>query len=984
LFRARSGGFWRRRAIHAPTSRPASAMHALMVRVLEGRQLNSAGQLFSISDYDVITDLHTTFARLKDIFNAPGFLDREVDKEVVSIVVTRITAAIRTTNSMETYCAEMVDVLTAALRHPMVVLEKGEIVDSPHCKIATELISSLFLHYSKKSVMTLAIPVALQALSTGHTDLVRSTTSYISLAAIYNHRALAHYSLQIISLIIAGNYSLCRVLPQIYPENREPVHAHLHQLLRLLDTADSADRVSLIMLASIVSNHKPDLLLPFLHPLIRFLPSSPTCTAVVHILNSFVSQGRTNELVDYVHILCKSIDDPELASNHAQMAKILASIGRRSPSLASLAMDSLVNCTYRLCSGYDSSVKMTPGGSTESVTADTLPVLLTQIESVGETYPQSLAPHLGTLRRLARFPGTSRQIERILTQSGIVTDDDVTIISIKSGAYDTSNRDASCDSLSLLSKRSLPPPSSTSSTLNSCHLPPYVGSTPVRPSYGGTNGVDASAIELDKNTQNLANLYQSNRSSSSLSKAWSRSYGSMLQSLQQRSGSDALQSGSNGGVAAAAAAPNTNTGSRESSSTHLPSRASIAPLHMLYPPSPYGPPPKTQTLPSSFNPPSASTPLSYQEEYRQIPPDWVAPTSLQKLMGASNSEVASAASAATPKQTLETTFPAGSGGPVTTTKVGGVQSIVEEEQRDETQSTSRQSNQRDDVVKQFVDNRRSKIRRYVLEVKCPIPVQCTVERSKGSKHHLRIHFACQTRSAHCIFHDDFLFAIKTRTPATWLHLMFLQMQCSSIDHSGEVISQSAAAFTTLSHCWHCLPPSLTKGKQFVTLVTAQFPNLKEQERLVKELEESNFFDCFSLDPATNQWSCFSCAHPEKTRNFFEDRTLEGALKEKKGKWKFLRRWHTKYFTLSPGSLTYTSKKNNSEANSMLLPAIDLKKIRSVKSLGRGKKSRKSLRKAFEIFTSDQTSYVLKAPDERKAEEWMQCLQIAVAQAKREA
>ncbi|GMT37720.1 hypothetical protein PFISCL1PPCAC_29017 [Pristionchus fissidentatus] len=261
---------------------------------------------------------------------------------------------------------------------------------------------------------------------------------------------------------------------------------------------------------------------------------------------------------------------------------------RRSPSLASLAMDSLVNCTYRLCSGYDSSVKMTPGGSTESVTADTLPVLLTQIESVGETYPQSLAPHLGTLRRLARFPGTSRQIERILTQSGIVTDDDVTIISIKSGAYDTSNRDASCDSLSLLSKRSLPPPSSTSSTLNSCHLPPYVGS-PVRPSYGGTNGVDASAIELDKNTQNLANLYQSNRSSSSLSKAWSRSYGSMLQSLQQRSGSDALQSGSNGGVAAAAAAPNTNTGSRESSSTHLPSRASIAPLHMLYPPLPLRP-----------------------------------------------------------------------------------------------------------------------------------------------------------------------------------------------------------------------------------------------------------------------------------------------------------------------------------------------------------------------------------------------------------
>ena len=32
-------------------------MHPLMARVLELRQLNNAGQLFALSDYDVITDL---------------------------------------------------------------------------------------------------------------------------------------------------------------------------------------------------------------------------------------------------------------------------------------------------------------------------------------------------------------------------------------------------------------------------------------------------------------------------------------------------------------------------------------------------------------------------------------------------------------------------------------------------------------------------------------------------------------------------------------------------------------------------------------------------------------------------------------------------------------------------------------------------------------------------------------------------------------
>lgn len=69
----------------------------------------------------------------------------------------------------------------------------------------------------------------------------------------------------------------------------------------------------------------------------------------------------------------------------------------------------------------------------------------------------------------------------------------------------------------------------------------------------------------------------------------------------------------------------------------------------------------------------------------------------------------------------------------------------------------------------------------------------------------------------------------------------LQMQSSSLDHSGEVLPQSSAAFTTLSHCWHCLPPSLTKGRQFVTLVTAQFPNVKVSECFFFNFQVGNVF-----------------------------------------------------------------------------------------------------------------------------------------------
>lgn len=42
---------------------------------------------------------------------------------------------------------------------------------------------------------------------------------------------------------------------------------------------------------------------------------------------------------------------------------------------------------------------------------------------------------------------------------------------------------------------------------------------------------------------------------------------------------------------------------------------------------------------------------------------------------------------------------------------------------------------RDDVVKQFVENRRTKIRRYVAQItlKYPIPTRCTVENAGGKK-----------------------------------------------------------------------------------------------------------------------------------------------------------------------------------------------------------------------------------------------------------
>lgn len=59
--------------------------------------------------------------------------------------------------------------------------------------------------------------------------------------------------------------------------------------------------------------------------------------------------------------------------------------------------------------------------------------------------------------------------------------------------------------------------------------------------------------------------------------------------------------------------------------------------------------------------------------------------------------------------------------------------------------------------------------------------------------------------------------------------------------------------------------------------------------------------------------------------------------------------------------------------------IELSKVQSVKVVAKKRRDR-GLPRAFEIFTDSKT-YVLKAQDEKHAEEWLQCINVAVAQAK---
>ncbi|PIC49840.1 hypothetical protein B9Z55_008313 [Caenorhabditis nigoni] len=865
-------------------------MHYLLSRLLHQRQLNVSAQLFNVSHYDVITDMSNTFTCLKEIINDPTYPSNKVDQSVVEIVIARLTAAIRETGSIESYAAELVDVLDEVLKHPMTTLnEKSRDVDSPHCKIASDLLSSLFLHYGKKSVMTLTIPVALKCLNSENAELVKNTTSYISLAAIHNGKSLSSHALQIIAKVVKGNYSLIRVLPHIYQGNKEPFHAQLSQLIDLLQNqeVDASEKLSLLQLASMVANAKPEVLIPYLPRFDVYLLSPQLSTALLNIYMSLISQNRTKALSQFLPTLKLAAQSNEFVNNRTTICKIIANIGRVSSTLASEAVDELVLMARH-----------------NLAEPQLLQSVLNEIEAIGSMYPTSLRRHVAFFQTLP----SSRTIERILGHLNLNNEN----IPLEVKEQSTE---------SLLSKNS--------------KVFGNLITSGGRTVFEVCESPTVELCELDRNTHSLAMQYQNNRSSGSLSR---RSHASIAHSLG--AGTHGPYSDINE--------------SRELSMISMPS-SSRTNVHLSQAASSS----RGHSLPQSF-----------------------APQAMTQIQMGKDGRVRPVAGGRRPVQwpagSTETTFPAHLG-PVTTSKMCALN------EEDEKWINS----DRNDVVYKFVEHRKNKIRRYMGEVntRFPVPVQCTVEGSKSSKHRMVIHFSCQTRSSPCcVFTKEYLFAFKTKYPAFWLHFMFLQMECSAITQFGEVAGKDSQQYQTLEHCWKCLPSSITKNVPFDTMITAAFPNSKDQDKLTKELDEAGFFAYFTMDSSNNMWNCISCTNPEKVKYFVEEggveKVLEGQLKEKKGRWRFLKRWNTKYFTLSSAALNYSTQHMPTDSRA-LLPSIDLRSIRSVRSLGRGKKARKSLRKAFEIFTADNTSMILKAKDEKNAEEWLHCLQIAMAHARRE-
>ncbi|XP_075362894.1 ventricular zone-expressed PH domain-containing protein homolog 1 isoform X5 [Mycteria americana] len=266
-----------------------------------------------------------------------------------------------------------------------------------------------------------------------------------------------------------------------------------------------------------------------------------------------------------------------------------------------------------------------------------------------------------------------------------------------------------------------------------------------------------------------------------------------------------------------------------------------------------------------------------------------------------------------------------------------------------------------------------KVKAYVMEMgrKIPIPDQCVIEDTVRSCV-AKLFFSCPLKGHYCLYSKS-SFTLISRQPPLWIHIMFLFQQSLF----AEPLSIHSNSVQVLKALWE--KTQLKGTHSFETaMIQSTFPHQKDLDHVQMHLEEVRFFDLFGYSEEAGTWQCFMCNNPEKATVVNQDGQplIEGKLKEKQVRWKFIKRWKTRYFTLAGNQLLFRKGKSKDDPDDC---PIELSKVQSVKVVAKKRRDR-SLPRAFEIFTDSKT-YVFKAKDKKNAEEWLQCINVAVAQAR---
>ncbi|XP_007941738.1 ventricular zone-expressed PH domain-containing protein homolog 1 [Orycteropus afer afer] len=822
-------------------------MHQLFRLVLGQKDLSRAGDLFSLDDSEIEDSLTEALEQIKIISSSSDYQTNNNDQAVVEICITRITTAIRETKSIEKHAKALVGLWDSCLEHNLRPSGKDE--DTPHAKIASDIMSCILQNYNRPPVMALAIPIAVKFLHRSNKELCRNMSNYLSLAAITKAELLADHTEAIVKSILQGNTMLLRVLPAVYEKQPQLINRHLTELLALMPELEQPEQYHLLRLLHVAAKRKqPEMVQKCIPFLIGHLKDSTHNDVILNILIEIAGYEPV-ALNSFLPIL-KEIGErfPYLIG---QMARIYGAVGRVDEEKARSCLPYLVSQLANMEHSFHH-------------------ILLLEIKSITDTFSSILGPQS---RDIFRMSNSFTAIAKLLTQQ----------LESTKARSDRRKSSTEIESLKKLEETNLTVAENDDQEKLQVKIQAF-----------------EDRINTESNTPGSIRRYSLGQVSKEERKdiRFNRSKSLALHTvLTKGMSSDDGEDVENGNIQASI------------------SLLEIDPLSQENDKSPF----KADTDRSQLENSSASHPSIIQVESENLP------------------------------ETVKENFQEGIPQPVP--------SPVE---------------YKDKLYLHLKENL-SKVKAYAMEIgkKIPVPDQCTIEDTISSCV-AKLFFTCSLKGHYCLYSKS-SFILISQEPQPWIQIMFLFQQSLF----PEPLSIQSHSVQFLRALWEKTQVEGTHSFE-TAMMESTFPHQKDLDQVQLHLEEVRFFDVFGFSEAAGAWQCFMCNNPEKATVVNQDGQplIEGKLKEKQVRWKFIKRWKTRYFTLAGNQLLFQKGKSKDDPDDC---PIELSKVQSVKVVAKKRRDR-SLPRAFEIFTDNKT-YVFKAKDEKNAEEWLQCINVAVAQAK---
>ncbi|XP_010145367.1 PREDICTED: ventricular zone-expressed PH domain-containing protein homolog 1 isoform X2 [Eurypyga helias] len=314
-------------------------MHHLFGLVLAQKDLSRAGDLFSLEDAEIEGSLSEALEQIRIISSSADYQSNDNDQAVVEICITRITTAIRETASIEKHGKALVALWESCLEHNLKPSGKDE--DTPHAKIASDIMSCILQNYNRPPVMALAVPVAVKFLQRGDKELCRNMSSYLSLAAIAEADLLVDHTDTIVKSILQGNSMLLRVLPALYEKQPQPINLHLRELVALMAQLNQAEQDHLLRLFQIVTRKREIRVLKECIPFLLEHLRDPNHSDIILNILTEISSYEPTALAAFLPTL-KEIGET-FPSLMGQTAKIFGAVGHIDEEQARMCLIYLVN-----------------------------------------------------------------------------------------------------------------------------------------------------------------------------------------------------------------------------------------------------------------------------------------------------------------------------------------------------------------------------------------------------------------------------------------------------------------------------------------------------------------------------------------------------------------------------------------------------------------------------------------------------------------